>query len=586
MGLRITWVSATVLAATVGCVGDIGDGPGAGATIPKGSSTPTEFVCDEGMAPGAQPLRRLSRAQYANTVRDVVRFALPGEADAALASIEPLFGEVPDDLRIGPDKHYAGFTHMDQAVQQDHVDATYAIAYAVGAALTASTARLGAAASACSTDADGGNDAACLDDFIRSFGERVLRRAPTDEDVAFYRTPAGAPPYEPADYADVVALLMTAPHALYLVEHAAEDDIGHGAPLDAYELAARLSYHFWQTMPDEELFAAARSGALLEDGAYEAQVERVFTDARTRAAVANFYSEWLENTTLGELDSRVGTPIFDAFAGDSTPGAELRERMLAEVVDAAVYYTFDTQQGYEDFFASTKSFAKTDDLAAIYGVAPWDGAGEPPDFPDPERVGLITRAAYVASGSADTRPIMKGVFIRKALLCDDIPPPPANAAANPPMLSGSLTTRQVVEELTGTGVCAGCHAPIINPLGFATEGFDALGRSREEQTFYDETGLVTGKAPVDTKSVPHIDAADESPSNGPADVVALILASDKPRACFARQYFRHTFGRMEDLDADACALAAVNDALEEGAPLADALRAVAMSPSFRRRTFE
>jgi hypothetical protein len=66
----------------------------------------------------------------------------------------------------------------------------------------------------------------------------------------------------------------------------------------------------------------------------------------------------------------------------------------------------------------------------------------------------------------------------------------------------------------------------------------------------------------------------------------LILNSDKPRACFARQYFRYTFGRMEDLDADACALDAVKQSLVDGAPLADALRAVALSPSFRRRSFD
>ena len=568
-----------------GCVGRIGDSSDEDASS-KPPSTPTDFVCDVEAAPGALPLRRLSHAQYQNTVRDLMRVALPSEADAALAAIEPLFDQVPDDLRIGPDKHYAGFTHLDQAVQQEHIDATYAIAYAVGGELTASPDRMSSAFGACSADGDAGNDASCLDDFIRSFGERALRRAVADEDVAFYRKPAGAPPYEPADYADVVALLMTAPHALYFVEHGQPGQEA-AAPLSAYELASRLSYHFWQTMPDEELFAAARSGALLEEEGYSAQVERVFADARTRAAVAGFYAEWLENTTLEELDSRAGTPVFDAFAGDFTPGPDLRERMLAEVVDAAVYYTFDASESFDAFFSSTKSFAKTDDLATINGVAPWDGAGEPPDFADPARAGLITRAAYVATGSADTRPIMKGVFIRKALLCDEIPPPPPNAAANPPMLSESLTTRQVVEELTGTGVCTGCHTTIINPLGFATEGFDALGRARVEQTFYDEeSGAVVGKAPVDTESVPRVDDGDEAVSLGPTDLVALILASDKPRACFARQYFRYTFGRIEDLDADACALDAVKQSLEAGAPLAEALRAVAMSPSFRRRSFE
>jgi hypothetical protein len=312
----------------------------------------------------------------------------------------------------------------------------------------------------------------------------------------------------------------------------------------------------------------------------------VFADDKTRAAVGTFFGEWLENTTLQELDSRAGTPVFDAFAGDFTPGPELRERMLAEVVDAATYYAFDAGGTYGELLESRRSFARTDDLAAIYGVAPWDGVGEPPEFADPSRVGLFTRAAYLATGSATTRPVMKGVFLRKALLCDDVPPPPPNAAAIPPEPSGAQTTREAVEALTGSGNCAGCHSTIINPLGFATEGFDALGRARTVEVRYDETGLEVGSAPVDTASVPRVDEGDLTESAGPADLLALLVASDKPHACFARQYFRWSFGRMESLDLDACVLADVKATLDEGAPMADALRVLALTPAFRRRSFQ
>jgi hypothetical protein len=579
------WASVCALSiAIAACVGNIEGLPGGGDGASPPTSTPTNFVCDPDAVPETVPLRRLSRVQYENTVRELVTFVLGGDANAVLSTIDPLFDQVPDDLRVGPDKHFAGYTHLDQAVQQEHVDATYAVANAVGAALTANSARLTASVGACATDADGSNDGACLDAFIRSFGERALRRAVTNEDVSFYKRPAGAPPYEAADYADVVALMMTSPDALYLVERGS--GTGETSPLDGYALASRLSYHFWQTSPDEELFAAARSGELVDDEVFQAQVDRVFNSSKTRAAVATFFSEWLDNTVLEELDSRLGTPVFDAFAGDFEPGPDLRERMLDEVVDAATYYAFQTRGTFDDFFASRKSFARTNDLASIYGVRAWDGTSEPPDFGDPERVGLITRAAYVATGSANTRPIMKGVFIRKALLCDDIAQPPAKAAATPIELSDTDTTREVVEKLTQNGVCAGCHPPLINPLGFATEGFDALGRVRTKQTFYDPlTGAVVGSAPIDTRSVPHVEPDDASASNGPADLVEQILASEKPRACFARQYFRFTFSRLEDLDRDGCALADVKATLDDEAPLAEALRAIALSPAFRMRSF-
>jgi hypothetical protein len=125
----------------------------------------------------------------------------------------------------------------------------------------------------------------------------------------------------------------------------------------------------------------------------------------------------------------------------------------------------------------------------------------------------------------------------------------------------------------------------INPLGFATENFDALGRVRTEQRIFDdETGAVLGALPVDTTSVPRIDS-DDTISNGAADVVRLMDESPKPHACFARQYFRFTFGRQEDIDRDACVLADLKTALDDGAPLASVLRSVAKSKAFRSRSF-
>lgn len=582
---RLTLTPGLLLLASVtaACTGDIGEGDSQGTKEP---STPTNFVCDETIVPAALPLRRLSHLQYANTIRDLVRIGSPSEGDAILGAVEPLFDQVPDDARIGPDKHYAGFTRLDQAVQQEHIDSTYQIAGAVGAALTATPARLTELAGACATDGDAANDDTCMDDFIARFGLRALRAPLAAEDVAFYRGPAGSAPFDAADYADVTALLLSAPRALYFVEHGDAGAAGDYIALEPYELASRLSYHFWQSAPDQTLLDAAASGALVTEAGYKAEVDRLFADPRTRAAVAQFFSEWLENTTLQELDSRVGTPVFDAFAGDFTPGPELRERMLAEVVDAATYYAFDQSGSFDDFVGSNRSFAKTDDLATIYGVPVWDGQADPPAFPDATRAGLVGRAAYLATGSANTRPIMKGVFIRKALLCDEIPPPPPNAGASPPMLSESATTRKVVEDLTQTGACAGCHATVINPLGFTTEGFDALGRARTEQTFYDEvTGEVVGAAPIAPLAVPVVDSGDEATASSPAELTALILESEKPHACFARQYFRFSFGRMEDLDRDACALDDVKTSLDSGAPMAEALRTIALSDAFRRRSF-
>jgi hypothetical protein len=227
------------------------------------------------------------------------------------------------------------------------------------------------------------------------------------------------------------------------------------------------------------------------------------------------------------------------------------------------------------------------DLAKIYGVPPWDGVSAPPAFSGGQRPGLLTRALFVSSGSANTRPIMKGVFIRRRILCDDIPPPPPGVNTMPPQLSEDMTTRQVVEELTQkTGsVCGGCHRGIINPLGFASENFDALGRSRTEQRLFDANGAEVGRKPVDTRSVPAITFDDGTSSSGMGDVERLIVKSGKADACLARNYFRFTYGRWEDLSIDGCALEAMRQRLAHGGRIGDLLEQAAAAPQFRRRAF-
>lgn len=581
-------LAASLLSSLLGCTGRLGGD--SGPDDPPSGPTSSAFKCDATLVPETVPLRRLSKVQYENTVGDIVGFALGDEREAVMAKVTPMLAGLPDDERKGPSEKYGGLKRLDQTVQQTSVDQSYAIAVAIGAALTSTPERLGKVAGACASDADASNDGSCLDELIRKLGEQTLRRAITDEDVAFYRDVAGAPPFDAPDYADVIAMLMTAPGFLYFVEHGAAGSAADAASakLSAYELVTRLSYHFWQTTPDAELLDAARSGAILTEDVYAAQVERIFADARTRQVLKSFYAEWLFRPDLDPLDSRLGTPRFDAFRGDFTPTPGLRERMFSEVSDMAMFYSLSADGKFDDLFGSTKSFATTDDLASLYGVPAWDGKGAPPDFPDPTRVGLLGRAAMTATGSVSSRPIMKGVFIRKALLCEGIPAPPNNASASKPEAEKTLTTRGAVEQLTekdGTA-CAGCHKVFINGLGFATEGFDALGRSRKEETIFDrDTGAELAKLLIDTKSVPMVKAGDTTVSTGVVDLNRILLDSGKPQACFAREYFRFTFAREEDLVKDGCALASLQKLLVSHGSISSVLRAIALDPAFRQRSF-
>jgi hypothetical protein len=281
----------------------------------------------------------------------------------------------------------------------------------------------------------------------------------------------------------------------------------------------------------------------------------------------------------------VGTPDFDAFRGDYTPTSETRQHMLDELERMGRYYSVDAPASFDDYFTSTKSFAENDDVAAVYGVSTWDG-GEPPELGN-GREGIVTRALILSSGSASTHPIMKGVFIRKAILCDQLGPPPgdAMAIANEVMPAGITSRDKAVAISEARDDCAGCHKTMINPLGFVTENFDALGRFRTTETLYDKmTGEALGTAPVDTSSVPQVTEDDQRKASTATELNQYMLESEKPQACFARRYFRFTFGREEDAG-DGCLLADTHEALLEGDDLGSIIKSMAKSPQFSKKTY-
>ncbi|HXI60610.1 MAG TPA: DUF1592 domain-containing protein, partial [Polyangia bacterium] len=352
--------------------------------------------------------------------------------------------------------------------------------------------------------------------------------------------------------------------------------------------ASRLSYQFWETMPDDSLWQAASDGTLRQPEIYARQVQRIYDDPRTETTLARFVADWLKVEDLPPLDAHNQDPVFDTFAGSNRPSPALRQQMIDDVTAMVGYYAFTRPGSMTDLLTSELSFNKGTELAAIYGVGAWDGVSAPPAFAPGLRPGLLTRALFLTSGAASTRPIHKGAFIRRRILCDDIPPPPPGVNAVPPEPRPDMTTREAVEQLTekpGT-VCLGCHGTAINALGFATENFDALGRGRTAQRLFDGAGNEVGQRPVDTRSIPAVQAGDMTASSGPGDLARLIVASGKAEACLARNYFRFTFARWEDVTRDGCTLEQLRMRLGNAGTLGALFKEVALSPQFRRRVFQ
>lgn len=584
------------------------DGAGSGGSGGQGGSAqddeespvepgegPTGFACSPTGAPPSVGMRRLTAVQYRNTLKDLLQQSVGDQSAAVFASLSKPLALYPADARqpVPQDKHGA-YRRMDQDVQDLHVEAVYRVAFAAAEELV-KPALLPALLGGCATDSNAQNDSECIKQFVAKFGARAFRRPlDADEEAFFHGFYGDAGGIDPKALIQTIAGILMAPRFLYMVEHGAEavDGKRDVYALDDFELASRLSYQLWQTMPDDELYDAAAAGDLSKPESLQKQVDRMLKDPRAQATFDEFYADYLKLDDLPFIDKKEEFK-YRSFAGSDLPVSSTRANVINDALAMTRYLTWNASAKWDELLLDEHVYATTDDVARLYKVGRWNGSGEPPKFPAGTRPGLLTRVAFLATGMVVTRPIMKGVFIRQNLLCDEIPAPPNNAQ-NTTITQGLATTRTMVERITqqeGSG-CAACHSTLINPLGFATEGFDALGRARTEEIFYNgDTGLETRRFPVNTKVVPRITEDDDREAAGPADLARFIVQSKKGHACFARHLFRFTFGRWETLgDAgpapvDGCTLERLRKASEDK-PLQDVFREAALTPDFHQRTIK
>jgi hypothetical protein len=597
---RVAVLAAAATAALAACRGEIvdrgvtptpGEPPPGGHTPGPGvpprplarGEAPPLFTCDPSQVPDELPLPRLSRAQLANTLRSAIARALPGQADAVWAAVEPTFAQYPVDQREpAPGDLKGGYSRLDQSIQQSQVDAMYGVGQAVARELTATPARFAVVMGACATDASTANDRACLETFIRSWGARVMRQPLPQSEVAWFADIAGATPVDPGAVADVVVTLLNAPQVLYRVEHGTAD-AQPVIPLSGHELAARLSYLFWQAPPDDALWDAAASGALLTPAGFAAALERLLESDHLADSVTEFVAEWLRLDELPSLVALQNDPVYRAFAGSPMPTDVSRAAMIDDV-QLSARHTLRSGGSASDFLTDRRSYTGDSYLAGVYGVPSWKGTGEAPLLPSPNRAGLLTRAAMLATGTASTRPIHKGYLIRNALLCQSVGAPPPNASTIPPAPTAAMTTRQTVTQLTSGGTCGGCHTTLINPQGFVLEGFDALGRERAVEKLYDAQGTVTASPPIDTTAEVLIHGGETQPLSTPAALTQLIDESRLFHSCLARHYFRFAAARVESAR-DGCLLSQLEAAARDR-PMGDVLRTLANHITFKSRRFQ
>jgi mono/diheme cytochrome c family protein len=417
--------------------------------------------------------------------------------------------------------------------------------------------------------ASSGDQGACAAEFAKTFGRRAFRRPLSPDELARYQALIGAQPDLQKGIRVAIQVMLSSPYFLYRFELGAQRPDGR-FELTAFEKASALSYLFWASMPDEALLAAAAQGELESVAGLEQQARRLLADPRSREVVGTFALQWLgvdEILSLAKDES-----LFPGFDG------QLRGLMAEETRAFVTHVVFDGTHRYEELLTADYTFAN-DKLAAFYGLSGASGpvvqqiaAGEQ------RKAGLLAHGSVLASNAKSDRtsPIKRGVFVRAHLLCEALPPPPADVPPLPPV-DPDATLREQFKQHTTEQACAACHQ-YIDPVGFGFEHFDAVGRYRET-----EGNDLPIDAEGDMNDVEALGSGTHAPFSTLPELSSIIAASDAGKACFAKQYYRFARGHLEQAE-DLCALQAIEDRFaQSGYDLRELMVAITQSPTFTLR---
>jgi hypothetical protein len=490
-------------------------GPGAGGppALPA--------ACQDGkVRPGRAPLRRLTRFEYNNTVRDLL-----GDTTS------PANGLPAEELGNGFGNDAAG-----QAVSSLLAEQYATVAEGVAARATQTPAALGKLAP-CAATVTAANEEACARTIIDGLVPRAFRRplaaGEADGLLALYRgTRALAGGTFASGVAAVIEAVLHSADFLYRVEIGVADRARPELKRPTGdEMATRLSYLLWGTMPDEPLRAAARTGELSTAQGVLGQATRMLGDPRARRMVRFFFDNVLPITGLSDLErDKALYPTFTPALG-SLMQEETQRFLEYEIFEGGGTWPSALTAPHTFVNAALASFYK---LPGVTGTAFQKVALDPT-----KRRGFLTHASVMAgtTHSNHTNPVTRGSFIAQKLLCIKIPLPDASIAekVKPPDPYSGKTARERFTKHQEDPVCRTCHAA-MDPVGFALENFDPVGlyRTHENGVLIDASGAVPGADGV---------------VNGAAEMAQKLATVEAAHSCFATHWLQLAYGttvRPED----------------------------------------
>lgn len=505
-------------------------GTSSGGSTGSGGDDGTLAACPTSLITPT-PLRRLTKFEYANTVRDLLK------VDATPANDLPV-----DEVTDGFDNNAGVLT-----VSSLHAEKYVLVSEALAAAAVKNLSTL----TTCDTKTKG--EDSCALDFARTFGRRAFRRPTTsqDEQILMAAYTAGR---DGGSYSEGIEVMIRAAlqstsflYRLELTPPPAAAASTQLVPLSQYEMATRLSYMLWSSGPDDALLDAASRGELASKDAVATKARAMLADMKARPAISDFYDQWMSTSRL-DIITKDHT-LFPKYSAD------VQTAMAAELPAFVQYVLWGGgDRTLKTLLTSQVAFVNPA-LAPIYGVTAPTGTGPTMvTLPATQgRAGILTQAGFLAvqAHPDQTSPVLRGKFVRAKLMCNPPPSPPPNANITPPDVNSAGTARERFSaHLTAGSDCNGCHQ-MMDPIGLTFENFDAIGsyRDKDNGKAIDTSGMIVGAT----------EPALMGSFTGVRQLADKLAASRQVSDCVATQWFRFASGRSEDTP-DGCSLTTLHDA--------------------------
>jgi hypothetical protein len=409
-------------------------------------------------------------------------------------------------------------------------------------------------------------DDACAREVLVRLGRRAWRRPLAEAEVTLLVGIAKQGAMALGDFHKglefPVAALIQSPSFLFRAELGEADPTVPGRlRYDSWEMASRVSFLLWNSIPDDALLDAAERGELITDAGLATQVDRLLADPRARDGVRQLFTELFE---LDRLDELVKDPkLFVNTSPEIGPAARTETLMGLEDL------IFERKGDYRDLFTTRRTFLDRK-LASIYDVpAPARegfGAHEWPE--DSERVGLLGQLSVLAlhAHSTSSSATRRGKFVRRVLLCVNLLPPPTDVDTSIPEPSGTARTlRDRVKEHLENPSCAVCHK-VMDPIGLGLENFDGLGQWR----------LTDNDAPIDASG-----ELDGTAFTSPRELAEAVRNHPNLAPCFVKSVYRFATGHLEESGEAEMLKWLAEDFAGAGHRVLPLIRQVALSPGFR-----